>query len=66
MKDLIVEKNNEARNNKGKIVSGKRVETRRQKVSEDKQTTLEVEIHRNPAQGEDPTGRGTEGNGTFD
>ena len=52
------------RNKKRKKISGGMVETRSQKVSEDKSTTLEKEIHRSPDQVEDQAGRGIEGNGT--
>ena len=41
-------------------VSGEMVETRSQKVSEDKRINLEVGIHGNPAQDENQAGRGTE------
>ena len=44
MNDPIVERNKEARNKDGNKTSGEIVETRSQNVSEDKQTTLEVEI----------------------
>ena len=40
------------------------VDTRNQKDSEDKRTTLEVEMHRSPAQNEDLAGHGTGGNRT--
>ena len=41
------------------------VETRRQKVSEDKRPTIEIEIHRCLAYVENPEERRTEGNGTM-
>ena len=41
MIDLFVEKTKKTRNKKGRKVSGEMVETRSQKVSEDKRTNLE-------------------------
>ena len=40
------------------------LKTRRQKVSEEKRTTLDVELHRNLGHDEDPAERGNEKNGT--
>ena len=40
----------EARNKKGKKISGKRVQTGSQNFSKDKRLTMEVKIHRSPAQ----------------
>ena len=46
MIDLFVEKTKKTRNKKGRKVSGEMVETRSQKVSEDKRTNLEKKIIR--------------------
>ena len=62
MNDPFVERTKEARNEKGKNVSGEMVKTRNQKVSEDKRTTLEVEMHRSPTQDENPARHRTEEN----
>ena len=40
------------------------IETRSQKASKDKRTTLKVEIHRSAAQEQDPAEHETEGSGT--
>ena len=64
--DPFVTKTQEYRKKNERKISGEMVETRIQKVSEDKdqRTTLELEIHRSPAQDEDSVGRGTEKTGT--
>ena len=49
MIDCFVEKAKKARNKKGRKASSKSVETRSQKVSECKRTTLKREIHRSTA-----------------
>ena len=59
--DPFVERTKKTRSKKGKKVSDGMVETRNQKVSEDKRTILEEGIHRNPAQDENQAGRGAEG-----
>ena len=61
--DLFVEKTKKTRNKKGRKVSGEMVETRSQKVSEDKRTNWKKN-HPGPAQDENQAGRGTEGYGT--
>ena len=57
--DPSVERTKKTWNKKGKNNSGGMVETRSQKVSEDKRTTLKAEIHRSPAQDDIPVEFGT-------
>ena len=59
-----MERTQEARKKKGRKISGAMVKTRSQKVSQDKPTTLDVEIHRSASHDEDPVESGTEGEGT--
>ena len=62
MNDLFVERTKKTRIKKEKKDSGVMVVTRNQKVSEDKRTSLEVEVCRSPPQVENQAGLRTEGN----
>ena len=62
MNDPFVERTKNTRIKKEKKDSGVMVVTRNQKVSEDKRTSLEVEVCRSPPQVENQAGLRTEGN----
>ena len=49
MTDPFVERFTRTRTNKGETVSGRMVETRSQKSSEERNAMLEVEVHPDPA-----------------
>ena len=53
MSDPFVERIIRTRTGNGETVSGKMVETRRQKSSEERKATLEVEVHPDQAKDED-------------
>ena len=59
----FVERIKKTRSKKGSKVSGALVEARSQKVSEDRKTKMDEEIHRSPGQNVNQAARGTEGNG---
>ena len=56
-----MERTQKTRTKKERKTSGGMVDRRSQKVSEDKITELEIDIHRNPAQDENQARHGTEG-----
>ena len=58
-----MERTQKTRTKKERKISVGMVDTRSQKVSEDKITELEIDIHRNPAQDENQAERGTEKDG---
>ena len=60
---ILCGKDPKTRTKKENKISGGMVDTRSQKVSEDKRTKLEVEFNRNPAQDENQAERGTEKDG---
>ena len=64
MKDPFVKRTQESQNKRGKKILGEMVEKRSQNVSEDKRTTLQVEVNLSSAHDEDLAERGTKGNGT--
>ena len=63
MNDPFVERITRNRNDKGKTVSGRMVETRSQKSSEERKTMLEVEVHPDQTMGENQERHGPEGRG---
>ena len=63
MSDLFVERIARTRTDKGKKISGGMVENRSQKTSEGQKAMLEVEVHLEPAMGENRGGHGPEGRG---
>ena len=64
MSESFVERKKEAWNRKLKKGSVEVLKTRLQNVSEEKRTTLIVEVHRSLAYDEGPAERGNERNGT--
>ena len=58
--DPFVDRITRTQTDKGKKVSGRMVETRRQKYSEGQKAVLEVEIHPEPAMDENRDGHGPE------
>ena len=63
MTDLFVERIIRTRTDKGEMVSGRMVETRSQKSSEERKAMLDMEIHPDQAMNEDQEIHGPEGRG---
>ena len=63
MNDPFVEKITRTRSDKGETVSGRMVETRSQKSSEERKTMQEVEVHPDQAMDENQERHGPEGRG---
>ena len=63
MTDLFVERITRTRTDKGEMVSGRMVETRSQKSSEERKAMLDMEIHPDQAMNEDQEIHGPEGRG---
>ena len=63
LNDPFVERITKTRTDKGKKVSGIRVETRSPKSSEGQKARLEVEVHSDPDMDENQEGQGPEGRG---
>ena len=63
MTDPFVERITRTRTGKRKMVSGRMVETRSQKSSEEQKTMLEVEVHPDQAMHEKKTMHGSDGRG---
>ena len=63
MTDPFVERIKQTRNGKRKMVSGRMVETRSQKTSEEKKEILEVEVHPDQAMQDNEEMHGLEGRG---
>ena len=63
MNDPFVERITRTRTNKGETVSGRMVETRSQKSSEERKAMLEVEVHPDQAMEENQELHGPEGRG---
>ena len=63
MTDPFVERITRTQTGKGKMVSGRMVETRSQKSSEEQKAMLEVEVHSNQAVHENEEMHGPDGRG---
>ena len=63
MNDPFVERITRTRTNKGEKVSGRMVETRSQKSSEERKAMLEVQVHPDQAMDENQELHGPEGRG---
>ena len=63
MTDLFVERITRTRTDKGETVSGRMVETRSQKSSEERKAMLDMEVHPDQAMNEDQEIHGPEGRG---
>ena len=63
MNDLFVDQIKRARTDKGETVSGRMVETRSQKTSEERKEMLEVEVNTDQAMNDNQEVHGLEGRG---